>query len=78
MKTQRFAIGLTVLNLFILMSTLFRANSATTSEAAPVLRGRALEMSPRSSRWGRTSSDRNDWAVAMAEVVRLSGFQVFK
>ena len=44
MKTQRFIIGLTVLNLFILMSTLFRANSAATPEVAPVLRGRALEI----------------------------------
>ena len=44
MKTQRFAIGLTVLNLFILMSILFRAISATTPETAPVLRGRALEL----------------------------------
>ena len=44
MKTQRFIISLTVLNLFILMSTLFRANSAATPEIAPVLRGRALEL----------------------------------
>src|SRR2546421_4830555 len=44
MKTQRLAIGLTVLNLVILMSVLFRANSARTSEIAPVLRGRALEI----------------------------------
>ena len=44
MKTQRFAIGLTVLNLFILMSILFRASSAATPDAAPVLRGRALEL----------------------------------
>ena len=44
MKTQRFAIGLTVLNLFILMSILFRANSAAVPETAPVLRGRALEL----------------------------------
>ena len=44
MKTQRFAVGLTVLNLLILMSTLFRAQSAATPEVAPVLRGRALEI----------------------------------
>ena len=44
MKTQRFVISLTVLNLFILMSTLFRASSAATPEVAPVLRGRALEL----------------------------------
>ena len=42
MKTQRFAIGLTMLNLFVLMSTLFRANSAATPEVAPVLRCREL------------------------------------
>ena len=44
MKAQRFAIALTVLNLFILLPILFRANSATTPEVAPVLRGRALEI----------------------------------
>jgi hypothetical protein len=44
MKTQRFAIGLTLLNLFILMSTIFRANSAATPEVTPVLRGRSLEI----------------------------------
>src|SRR3954469_15940992 len=44
MKTQRFAIGLTVLNLFILMSALFRANSATTPDLPPVLRIRGLEL----------------------------------
>lgn len=45
MKTQRFAIGLTVLNLFILMSVLFRANSATTApDLPPVLRIRGLEL----------------------------------
>jgi hypothetical protein len=44
MKTQRFVIGLTVLNLLVLMSNLFRANSATNPEIAPVLRGRALEI----------------------------------
>jgi hypothetical protein len=44
MKAQRFAIGLTGLNLFILISTLFRANSAPPPEVAPVLRGHALEI----------------------------------
>jgi len=45
MKTQRFAIGLTVLNLFILMALLFSANSATTTpDLPPVLRIRALEL----------------------------------
>jgi len=44
MKTQRFVIGLSVLNLCILMSILFRANSAAIPEVAPVLRGRALEI----------------------------------
>jgi len=44
MKTQRFIIVLTVINFLILIPTLFRANSATTSEAAPILRGRALEL----------------------------------
>jgi len=44
MKTQRFAIVLTVINLFVLMSTLFHANSAATPDVVPVLRGRALEI----------------------------------
>ena len=44
MKTQRFAIVLTVINLFVLMSTLFHANSAATPQVVPVLRGRALEI----------------------------------
>jgi hypothetical protein len=44
MKTQRVAIALTVLNLVILMSGLLRANSAPAPEAAPVLRGRGLEI----------------------------------
>jgi hypothetical protein len=44
MKTQRFAIGLTVLNLFVLMSVLFRAHSATTPDLPPVLRVRGLEV----------------------------------
>ena len=45
MKTHRFAISLTVLNLFILMSVFFRANSATTTpDLPPVLRIRGLEL----------------------------------
>jgi len=44
MKTQRFAIALTVLNLFVLVFTLLRSSGAATPEAAPVLRGRALEI----------------------------------
>ena len=44
MKIQRFAIALTVLNLFILMSALFRANSATTTEPPSMLRVRGLEL----------------------------------
>ena len=44
MKIQRFAIGLTVLNLLLLMSVLFRANSATTPDLPPALRIRGLEL----------------------------------
>src|SRR4051794_20884396 len=44
MKAQRFALGLTVLNLVLLVFALFRAHSATTTEVAPVLRGRSLEI----------------------------------
>jgi hypothetical protein len=44
MKTQRFAIGLTVLNLFVLMFLLFRNDSSANSQIAPVLRGRAIEI----------------------------------
>jgi hypothetical protein len=44
MKTIRFTAVLTVLNLFILTLALFRANPVTTSQVAPVLRGRALEI----------------------------------
>jgi hypothetical protein len=44
MKTQRTAIGLTVLNLLILAYGLWRATSAASAEVAPVLRGRALEI----------------------------------
>ena len=44
MKTERFAVVLTALNLLVLMSTLFHASSAPHPEIAPVLRGRALEI----------------------------------
>jgi hypothetical protein len=44
MSTQRIAVGLTVLNLFLLAHTLFRASPATSAEVAPVLRGHALEI----------------------------------
>jgi hypothetical protein len=44
MKTQRFTIGLTLLNIFILMAALFRANSAATPDLPPVLRVRGLEL----------------------------------
>ena len=44
MRTQRFAIGLTVLNLFLLMSALFQAKSANPPELPPVLRVRGLEL----------------------------------
>ena len=44
MKTQRLAIGLTVLNLVILVTVLVRAYFAPNPEVAPVLRGRALEI----------------------------------
>jgi hypothetical protein len=44
MKTQRFVVGLTVLNLLILAYTLFRATPAVSAEVAPVLRGRGLEI----------------------------------
>src|SRR5467141_4521018 len=44
MKIQRFAIGLTALNLLIRMSVLFRANSAATPELPPGLRVRGLEL----------------------------------
>jgi hypothetical protein len=42
MKTNRFIIGLTTLNVLILFSTLFRANSAAAPESAPILRCREL------------------------------------
>jgi hypothetical protein len=44
MKTQRIAIGLTVLNLLILAYTLFRASPAVSADVAPVLRAQALEI----------------------------------
>src|SRR5262245_7227583 len=44
MKTQRFAIGLTLINLIILMSAVFHARSAGTPELPPVLRIRGLEL----------------------------------
>jgi hypothetical protein len=44
MKTQKLAVGLTVLNLLILMLVLLRAKSAPSLEVASVLRGRALEI----------------------------------
>jgi len=44
MKTPRFMIGLTVLNLFILFASLFRANSAPPPEIPPILRARGLEI----------------------------------
>lgn len=44
MKTQTIAIAVTLLNLVILMSGLFRANAVPPSDVAPVLRGRGLEI----------------------------------
>lgn len=44
MKTRGFAISLTILNLFVLMSILFRANSAATPDVPAVLRIRSLEL----------------------------------
>ena len=44
MKTQRIAIGLTVLNLIILAYALFRASPAAPAGVAPVLRAHALEI----------------------------------
>lgn len=44
MNIQRFAIGLTVLNLFILLFTQFPAVSAPTPEPPPMLRVRGLEL----------------------------------
>jgi len=44
MKVQRLALALTLINLVILLLTLSRFGPATASEAAPVLRGRGLEI----------------------------------
>jgi hypothetical protein len=44
MKTQRIALGLTVLNLLLLAFTLFRASTAASPKVAPVLRAHALEI----------------------------------
>jgi hypothetical protein len=44
MKTQRFAIALTLLNLALLIFLLAQNLSAETQSVAPVLRGRALEI----------------------------------
>src|SRR5262245_12243003 len=44
MKAQRFVIGLTLLNLVLVMPALFRASSAPPEPIAPVLRARALEI----------------------------------
>ncbi len=43
MKAQRFVLSLTAFNFLILISTLFRSNSAATPEVPPVLQGRAAE-----------------------------------
>jgi hypothetical protein len=44
MKTQRFAIGILVLNVFLLLCTLFRATSAPPPEVPQVLRAKSLEI----------------------------------
>jgi hypothetical protein len=44
MKTQRLGIALTVLNLVFLTFVLLRAKSAVSTDVAPALRGRALEI----------------------------------
>jgi len=44
MKSNRFAIALTLVNLAVLMFTLSRTSPATADAVAPVLRGRALEI----------------------------------
>jgi hypothetical protein len=44
MKTQRWAIGLTVVNLVILTFLLLRATSFAVPRAAEILRGRGLEI----------------------------------
>lgn len=44
MKLQRIAIGLTVINLVLLVFLLAQYHRATASEVAPVLRGRMLQI----------------------------------
>ena len=44
MKTQRFAISLTVINLVLLIFLLTQIHRAGAQEVAPVLRGRALQI----------------------------------
>jgi hypothetical protein len=44
MKTQRFAVGLTVVNLFVLTSIFFHANAAAVPDLSPVVRVRGLEL----------------------------------
>jgi hypothetical protein len=44
MKSHRFAVSLTVLNLVILIFVLVRAKSITAPEVGPVIRGRASEI----------------------------------
>ncbi len=44
MKPYRLTIGLTLVNLAVLLFVLLRPAAAPTSEVAPVLRGRALEI----------------------------------
>ncbi len=44
MKTQRLAIGLTVINLVLLMFLVAQIRRAGAQDVAPVLRGRALEI----------------------------------
>ena len=44
MKIQRFVYGLTVINVLVLISVIFRVESAAVPEVPPVLRIRALEL----------------------------------
>ena len=44
MKTQRLAIGFTLINLMILVFNLVQTRPATADQVAPVLRGRSLEI----------------------------------